>query len=321
MTRRRRTRPLATDVAGVAAAGSKPVIVIANPSAGSGQAVARAGALCSRLRERGHAVRLVVPDRSEATARAARELAPTSAILVASGGDGTANLVMNAALDADVPFSLLASGTGDDNARGLGMPHDPERLGDAIDACLRGGMIVRRVDVAIAQWGGHARAFLGVMSTGLDSTVNERANAWGRLPGTARYIAALAVELRRLRPTEFVIEVDGVELRTNALLASVGNGSSYGGGMRVCPGAAVDDGLLDVTVLEHVPRRTIVRVFPRVFRGTHVRHPAVATLRGTRIRIQSEGALAYADGERLGPLPVRVEIRPKALRVVGGLTA
>lgn len=248
-------------------------------------------------------------------------MASSTVLLVACGGDGTANIVMNAALEREAPFSLLACGTGDDNARSLGMPSDPADLASTIDATLAGRIPSRLVDVAVAQWAGGSRAFLGVMSTGLDSTVNERANGWGRLPGTARYVAALAVELRRLTPTEYVIDVDGVELRTHALLASVGNGPSYGGGMLVCPGAQVDDGVLDVTVLEHVARRTIVRVFPRVFRGTHVDHAAVQTLRGSSVRIHADGALAYADGERLGPLPVQVRVWPKALQVIGASTA
>ena len=124
-----------------------------------------------------------------------------------------------------------------------------------------------------------------------------------------------------MAPVEYVVTVDDRELRQPALLASIGNGRSYGGGMLVCPHARVDDGLLDVTVLAHVPRRTFVRVFPRVFRGTHVRHPAVTSIRGARITVAAPAAVAYADGERFGPLPVTVAVRPRALRLVGAQSA
>ena len=100
------------------------------------------------------------------------------------------------------------------------------------------------------------------------------------------------------------------------MLVSVGNGSRYGGGMRICPDARSDDGLLDVTWLGAVSKPTFLRVFPSVFRGTHVEHPAVRTFRGRSMRIAAEGQIAYADGERIGPLPVEIEVRPSALRVL-----
>lgn len=299
-----------------------PVIVVANPLAGAGRAGERAARLVAALQARGQHAHLVVPDSAAATRRLATELAPKAAVLVACGGDGTANIVMNACLPVRTAFGLLPAGTGDDNARELCMPRDPDRAAGNIVAALTGSRGVPDIDVAMAVTAESGeRAYLGVMSTGIDSTVNERANRGSRLPGTARYVAALAAELRRMRPVEYVITVDDVELRQPALLASIGNGSSYGGGMRVCPKARVDDGVLDVTVLSHVSRTTFVRVFPSVFRGTHVRHPAVTTLRGGRISVAASGAIAYADGERLGPLPVTVTVRSKALRLIGAETA
>ena len=300
----------------------RPVVVLANPAAGSGDAVRRAGRLVAALRERGQPARLVCPADAVQTSELAEQMAPAAAALIACGGDGTVNLVMNACLRTGTVFGVLPAGTGDDNARSLGVPADVDALAHRIADSLGTARGVRHVDVAEAICAdGPARAFLGVMSTGIDSTVNERANHMVRLPGTLRYIAALGLELMAMHPVECSVTVDGVDHRGPALLASIGNGSSYGGGMRVCPDAEMDDGLLDVTVLSHVSRSTFVRVFPRVFQGTHVRHPAVTTLRGAQITVAAEGAVAYADGERFGALPVTVTVRAKALPVIGAQTA
>lgn len=297
------------------------IVVVANPAAGGG-AVAAGSRAAATLRAGGARVELVVPTDEAALRRSARIAAETGVdAIVAAGGDGTANLVAQSCLAHGVTFGLVPSGTGNDNARSLGIPlGDPD---SAARAVLAGLAAERRIDVGWAQAGTEpGRAFLGVLSTGFDSAVNERANRMRRLGGTARYVAALARELRAFSPLEYRIEVDGVPFGPGrALLASVGNGPGYGGGMLVCPSADPADGLLDLTVLGAVPTATFVRLFPSVYRGTHVRHPVVTTARGTRLRIDAPGGVAYADGERFGPLPVTVTVRPGALRVAAPLPA
>ena len=127
---------------------------------------------------------------------------------------------------------------------------------------------------------------------------------------------AVARELPVFRPIPYVVEVDGQRRETGAMLVAVANGPSYGGGMRVCPDAVLDDGLLDVLVLSEISIPAFLRVFPRVFAGTHVRHPAVEVLRGQRVRLVAKGVVAYADGERVGPLPLTCAVVPGALRVL-----
>ena len=100
------------------------------------------------------------------------------------------------------------------------------------------------------------------------------------------------------------------------MLVAVGNGVSYGGGMKVCPGARIDDGLLHVTVLGKIGKVEFLRVFPRVYKGTHVTHPAVEVLVGREVRLSAPGAIAYADGERVAPLPVTATCVPGALRML-----
>jgi diacylglycerol kinase (ATP) len=176
----------------------------------------------------------------------------------------------------------------------------------------------RLLDVGVARTSdGVERFFLGVLSTGFDSSVNERANALPRLGGQ-RYTVAIARELASFRPLQYDVDIDGVPVRGPAMLVSVGNGPRYGGGMRVCPAAVPDDGLLDVTWLSAVSKATFLRVFPSVFKGTHVEHPSVRTYRGRSLFISAPGQIAYADGERIGPLPVQIDVRPGTLRVLPG---
>ena len=99
------------------------------------------------------------------------------------------------------------------------------------------------------------------------------------------------------------------------MMLAIGNGPSYGGGMFVCPNADLDDAKLDLTFLTKTNRATFLTIFPRVFKGTHIHHPSVRSLRGATIRVEAQGQTAFADGERVGPLPVDVGVVPRGLRV------
>jgi diacylglycerol kinase (ATP) len=125
--------------------------------------------------------------------------------------------------------------------------------------------------------------------------------------------AAMLAELRVFRPVPFRLVLDGDPLTTSAMLVAVGNGPSYGGGMRVCPDADLGDGLLDVTVVLPMPTWQFLRIFPSVYRGEHVRSPHVVTARASRVSLEAPGLTSYADGEPLGPLPVVLEAVPAAL--------
>jgi diacylglycerol kinase (ATP) len=172
------------------------------------------------------------------------------------------------------------------------------------------------VDLARISHGERQIWSLGVISAGFDSSVNERADRIRGLQGTPRYVAALLAELRSFQMNDFIVTVDGVRLEGDALLVAIGNGESYGGGMRICPNADMRDGLLEVTWIDTAPRRTVLKFFPRIFSGRHVEHPLVRTLRGTEISLESTGAVIYADGERVGTPPVRITAIPGALRLL-----
>ena len=148
--------------------------------------------------------------------------------------------------------------------------------------------------------------FGAVLSSGFDSTVNEKANALSWPKGRSKYNLAIALELPLFKPSHFEIELDDRTISTEAMLIAVGNGSSYGGGMQVCPQASLTDGLFDVMVLSPISKLEFVRVFPTVYSGNHINHPEVNVYRTKKVRINSQ-AVAYADGERIGALPVSAE--------------
>lgn len=234
--------------------------------------------------------------------------------LIVVGGDGMVSLGVNVLAQSKIPLGIVAAGTGNDMARGLGLPYSkPEAsLSELIELL---GQQPRTIDLARIESAQGERWYGCVLSAGFDALVNERANRMGWPKGPSRYTIALLLELAGLRTRRYRIEVDGVPREVEAVLIAVGNNSSLGGGMKITPDAKLDDGELDVLIGHRFNRRTLLKVFPRVFAGTHTTHPAVEMLRVKRIRIDTEGLAAYADGERVGPLPVDIEVVPNALRV------
>lgn len=291
--------------------------VVANPFAGRGRAREIAEASVRELAGQEVRAELLLPTDLPGLRAALAEAAsdgPTT--FLACGGDGTVHQVLQVAVARDCVLGVIPAGTGNDNARSMGI--DSSRLTEwtrDLAAMIRTGASTR-VDVALITRGQEREWSLGVTSTGFDSAVNERADRMTRLRGTPRYIAALLGELSDFRTYDYVVTIDGETVSGEALLVAVGNGANYGGGMRICPAAVMTDGMLDITWVGSAPRRTILRVFPRIFSGRHVEHSLVRTFRGRQIVIEADGAVVYADGDRVGPTPVRIEAVPGALRVL-----
>ncbi|THG34938.1 diacylglycerol kinase [Glaciibacter flavus] len=236
--------------------------------------------------------------------------------LVVVGGDGMVSLGTNLVAGTDIPLGIVAAGTGNDMARGLGLP-----IGDT-DAATRAVVDAltrepRVIDAARVKHGELTTWYAAVLSAGFDAVVNERANLMTRPRGASRYIIALLRELVTLSAVQYRMVIDGVPREVEGMLVSVANNTSLGGGMTVAPGALLDDGLLDVFIVHRISRIEFLRVFPRVFRGTHTTHPAVEFVRARSVEIDADDSIvAYADGERVGPLPIRVDVVPGALKVL-----
>lgn len=287
--------------------------MLVNPTSAKGRAARAANPVAARLASAGHSVTVLTgSDAADAQRLAARAVADGADALVALGGDGLVNIALQAVAGTSIPLGVIAAGTGNDVARCLGLPTDDPLAG--ADVVAAG--VTRRLDAVHVDGADGARWFLGVLGAGFDSLVNERANRMRWPRGAQRYNLAVLAELRVFRPLPFTVVADGADVSSPAMLVAVGNGASYGGGMRVCPAADMDDGLLEVTIVGPVSKPTFVRVFPRVFRGTHVHHPAVTTHRAREVTLGSPGVVAYADGERLGPLPVTCRVVPGAVTAI-----
>ena len=218
--------------------------------------------------------------------------------VISVGGDGLVHLVLQVVVPKKVAFAAIPAGTGNDFVRTLNWSLDD--VNGLLDRVTTTPPQLIDLGLVDGEW------FGAVLSSGFDSTVNEKANALSWPKGRSKYNLAIALELPLFKPSHFEIELDDRTIRTEAMLIAVGNGSSYGGGMQVCPQASLTDGLFDVMVLSPISKLEFIRVFPTVYSGTHVSHPEVNIYRTKKVRINSD-AIAYADGERIGALPVSAE--------------
>lgn len=284
------------------------VALLVNPTAGRGRAARWVAPVAARLRAGDHrVVELVGGSAAEAVDLGCQAVADGFSTLVALGGDGLVHAAVQAVATRPVTLGIVPVGTGNDIARGLGVPRGDPRA--AVDLILAG----QTAQIDAGRVGD--RWFASVLASGFDSQVNERANAMRGQVGRTRYTLAMGAELRRLRATPYTITIDGRRLDLDAVLVAVANTTSYGAGMRIAPTADPRDGLLDVTVVTGLSRTELLRVFPRVYSGSFVRHPAVQRYRGRTVQLEARGVIGYADGERLGPLPLTVAVAPGALRV------
>jgi diacylglycerol kinase (ATP) len=293
------------------------IAVLANPRAGRGRHRGLLPGVLQALGAAGHPVRLLEADSGTTAEQAGHRAVTDGAVaLVAVGGDGTVHRVLQAVAGRPVGFGVVAAGTGNDFASAVGVPPDPLEAAAGIAAALKAGRD-QRIDAALAaDAAGRQRWFCAVLAAGFDALVNERANrmAWPR--GPRRYDLAIFLELMRLRARTYTLELDGETMTVAAEIVAVGNAASYGGGMRILPDADPADGLLDVIYARPLGRGGLTRLKPRLRAGTHVTDPRVSVLRARHVRLHAEGIVGYADGERLGPLPLDIKVVPGAIRLL-----
>lgn len=293
------------------------VALITNPTSGKGKGGRARDVAASRLRAAGHDVRdLVGRDAEEALSLTRQAVADGAQAVVAVGGDGMVHLAVQAVAGTGVPLGIVPAGTGNDVARYVDLPRkDPAAAADRIVAALAAGddpQHHRVLDLARAG----DRWFTTVLAAGFDAIVNERANAMTWPKGQMRYNVATLAELRTFRPLPYTLVVDGVEHRFEAMLVAVGNGPSFGGGLRITEGALLDDGLLDVVIIKPMSKLDLIRTYPKLFAGTHTTHPKYEHHRGASVTVAAPGIVAYADGERIAPLPLSVDAVPGALHLL-----
>jgi diacylglycerol kinase (ATP) len=281
------------------------LLLLANPTSGGGKGAKLKVEVMARLKLLGKEFTDISGTSYESALVNLRESKKQyqSGVVIVIGGDGMVHLAIQELANSDFAMLLIPGGTGNDFARSAGLSIDKPL--EALDRGLREP--VQRVDLGRV----NGRFFAEILSTGFDSLVNERANRihW---QSKRKYDLAMLLELPLFKPLEYQIQLDTQEFSTEAMLIAVANGASYGGGMKVCPDASLTDGFFDVMILEPVSKFEFLRVFPKVFKGTHITHPRVRIERARSVKI-SAPAVAYADGERIGPLPIKAEIVPISL--------
>jgi diacylglycerol kinase (ATP) len=292
---------------------TRNVALIVNPSAGKGRAAKQVAAAAGRIRESGANVSILVgADADDALTIARKAVADGVDALVALGGDGMVHLALNAVAGTDTPLGVIPAGTGNDLAATLGLPRkDPVAAAGIVADRLRDDAAWPMDAIRVGE-----KWFGCVLSAGFDSRVNDRANRMSWPKGRMRYNFAIVAELRVFKPLRFEVVLDGEPFTTEAMLIAIGNAKSYGAGMKVLPDADVRDGMLDVMILGPVSKPEFLKTFPKVFKGTHVSHPAVTIRRAKVVELSSPGVTAYADGEYLTDLPIRCECVPGAVHIL-----
>jgi len=282
------------------------VALVVNPRAGRGRAARLVESV--RVALGPGADVLVGSSGAESVALAREAVAGGVDAVVGMGGDGLLHCVLQAVAGTGVPLGIVPAGGGNDLAGELGIPADPRR---AVEVVLAGR--TREIDLGRTDRG---IWWAGVLNAGFDSQVVARAERMRHPPGSTRYDLAAYVEMLHLRHHRMRITLDGVTTEQPVTLVAVGNGPRYGGGMRIAPGADLDDGVFDVVVAEAMSRRTVVRLKPLVRAGTHVRHPQVRVHRAATVTLDAPDLPAYADGEPVGVLPVTTTCVRRAIRVL-----
>lgn len=234
--------------------------------------------------------------------------------LVVAGGDGMAHLGANLCAGTDVAMGLIACGTGNDAARTLGLP----LVDGAAGARAIMNNSIKKVDLGFGTNEYGSFYFFGSISAGFDAVVNARANKWTWPKGPSRYILAMLRELAVFKPLQYEALVDDSLRKINAMLCAVANARSFGGGMLIAPEASIEDGELDLFIVHPLSRPAFLKMFPKVYTGAHVTHPAVEIVRAKNIHLDAGPIPTFADGEYVGNKPMKISVAPRILNAFVG---
>ena len=229
--------------------------------------------------------------------------------VVAIGGDGLVNLCLQEVAKRDIALAVIPAGTGNDFARAVGS--HKKSVAEIFNAVRSDEPSAIDLGLITGDFG--KRWYVQVLSTGFDALVNKLANriSWPR--GQIKYTLATIFTLARFKPIEYEITIDDKQFKQDFMLLSVANGETYGGGMRICPNASNSDGVFDILLVHPVSKIVLLTIFPKVFAGKHIPHPRIEIIRGRNVQL-SANASAFADGEFVSTLPIKIENIPNALK-------
>ncbi|MDX6595096.1 MAG: hypothetical protein QOI72_478 [Solirubrobacterales bacterium] len=285
-----------------------PLTLLVNPASAGGKTLKLLPAVEQALDARRAVFRVQRTKGLEHGAEQALLAVEAGELPVVMSGDGLLGAVGGAMAGSETPLGIIPGGRGNDLARVLGVPTDPEQ---AVATLFAGNS--RRIDVGEA----NGRRFLGIVSVGFDSECNRRANEVKLIRSNLVYVYSLFRTLVGWKPARFTIRVDDERTRLSGYSVSVANNSTFGGGMRIAPSADLEDGLFDVIAVGEVGKLRFLANLPKVFKGTHVDGDEVRVFRASHLELSaSKDFPVYADGEHLTDLPASLRVLPRALSVL-----
>jgi YegS/Rv2252/BmrU family lipid kinase len=285
------------------------VCLVVNPSAGGGRAGRALPGVEGELDRRGIEHRVERTRSLEHAGELAVAATAAGEVTATLGGDGLISAVAGALKHSNGVLGVLPGGRGNDFARVLGIPLDP------VEACaVIAANVVRELDLGVVG----DRTFISIASCGFDSDANRIANETKLVRGNLVYAYGALRALAGWRPARFEVTLDGREPRTlRGYTVAVANSGAYGGGMLMAPSASLEDGTLDVVMVEHVSKLRFLRLLPTVFKGEHVRQRSVHVSRAREVVVAADRPFTmYADGDPIAELPATVGVLPGAVKVI-----
>jgi diacylglycerol kinase (ATP) len=286
--------------------------ILLNPAAGRRQARRRFHQALEALSGAGAEIEVRESGSSEHLVELARQAAQGRPdAVVSAGGDGTHHYVINgiAGSDVSVPLGILSLGSGNDFAKGLGIPTEPRHAAETV---MRG--VPRSIDLARVG----SAVYGGIAGAGFDSVVTRFANErvrWVR--GSPAYAWAILRCLKFYRAHPLELRSSGRDYSGEVIFVTIGNSVAYGGGVRMAPRARLDDGLLDICIVPAMGKLELLRWVPRAYLGKHLAHPRIQYFQASRVTLTSPSRLElFGDGEFLQELPATIEVAPRALCVI-----
>jgi YegS/Rv2252/BmrU family lipid kinase len=285
-----------------------PLVLLVNPASAGGKTMKLLPRVEQALDTRRAVFRVQRTKGLEHGAEQALLAVEAGELPVVMSGDGLLGAIGGAMAGSETPLGIIPGGRGNDLARVLGVPDDPE---EAVATLFAGHS--RRIDVGEA----NGKRFLGIVSVGFDSECNRRANEVKLIRSNLVYVYSLFRTLAGWKPARFTIRVDDERTRFTGYSVSIANNSTYGGGMRIAPGADLEDGLFDVVAIGEVSKLRFLANLPKVFKGTHVDDDEVRVFRAPHLELSASKPFpVYADGEHLTDLPASLRVLPRALSVL-----
>lgn len=278
-------------------------LLVVNESAGKGKALYLANQFSKLLVNSNQEFTLIHETSHEKTIEKLKSSLSTNSYkkVIAIGGDGLVNLCLQYLARSGITLGVIPAGTGNDFARAVGV--NGLSVNKIFDLYTKSDPA--EIDLGLVKSQSSERWFVQVLSTGFDAEVNSRANKIRWPKGKSKYTIATVRTLAKFRPITYEIEMDGHKLSQSAMLFTIANGKTYGGGMRICPGASNSDGIFELLLVRPVSRFVLLTIFPKVFKGNHIPHQKIDTYQAKEVKI-SASTSSYADGEYVANLPITV---------------